>query len=98
MSANVGNNLKRNASKELAVFLALLFVGLVILPLSVYIVGRSLFGEYAGMGFSDFYGMLHSEMRSGAPAVWFLILSPYLAWQSLRLTVFGFRRAGKSQQ
>ncbi len=38
---------------------------------------------------------LHGELRTGEPVVWFLMLSPYLAWQLLRLTVYGFRRAGK---
>ena len=82
--------------RELAVFLVLLFAGLVILPLSIYLVGRGLFGEYGGSGFSDFYGMLHGEIRSGEPVVWFLVLTPYIAWQLLRLTIFGFRHTGKS--
>jgi len=98
MSANL-NKQKKTAMRELAVFLVLLFAGLVILPLSIYLVGRTLFGEYGGStGFSDFYGMLHSEMRSGEPVVWFLMLTPYIAWQMLRLTIFGFRHAGKSRQ
>jgi len=89
---------KRLASRESALFLILLFFGLAILPAIIYLVGRSLFGEYSGTGFSDFYGRLHGELRSGEPVVWFLILSPYIAWQLLRLTFFAFRRAGKSQQ
>jgi hypothetical protein len=89
---------KRLVTRESALFLILLFVGLAILPTIIYMVGRSLFGEYGGTGFSDFYGRLHRELRSGEPVVWFLVLSPYIAWQLLRLTFFGFRRAGKSQQ
>lgn len=89
-------NIKTAVVRELALFLVLLFVGLVILPLCVYVVGRSLFGEYAGTGFSDFYGVLHSKFRSGEPVVWFLMLSPYLIWQMLRMTISAFRRVGKS--
>ena len=95
MSAK-NENIRSAVVRELALFLVLLFVGLVILPLCVYIVGRSLFGDYAGSGFSDFYGVLHSEFRSGEPVVWFLMLSPYLVWQLLRVTISAFRHAGKS--
>jgi hypothetical protein len=56
-----------------------------------------MFGEYGGTGFSAFYGQLHSELRSGDYSVWFLVLSPYLVWQILRLTVKIFRRAGNPQ-
>ncbi len=98
MSAKANNSLKNIAVKELALFVVVLFFGMVFLPLFVYITGRTLFGEYAGTGFSDFYGMLHSELRSGQPAVWFLMLSPYLVWQLLRLSIFGFRHSGSSQQ
>jgi len=85
---------KRPAIRELALFLVLFFAGLVVLPILIYFVGYTLFGEYSGSGFSDFYQMLHGELRNGEPVVWFLMLSPYLAWQLLRLTVYGFRRAG----
>lgn len=78
--------------KEMALFLGLFFVGLVILPIAVYSVGESVFGEYAGAGFSGFYGTVHSAIRDGEPAIIFLVLSPYLVWQMLRLTVWGFRR------
>jgi hypothetical protein len=87
---------KSTARKELALFLVLFFTGLVVLPILIYVVGSALFGEYSGSGFSDFYQMLHGELRDGEPVVWFLMLSPYIAWQLLRLTIFGFRRAGKS--
>lgn len=86
---------KRTVVRELALFLVLFFAGLVILPILVYLVGRSLFGEYSGFGFSDFYQSLHADLRAGEPVVWFLMLSPYVAWQLLRLTAYGFRRVAK---
>jgi len=94
MSTDTGNKLKENAVRELALFLIALLFGMVLLPLFIYIIGRTLFGDYAGTGFSGFYGTLHSELRSGQAVVWFLMLSPYLAWQLLRLTILGFRRQG----
>ena len=38
--------------------------------------------------------MLMGELLSGEPAVWFLILSPYIVWQLLRLTFGAVRAAG----
>lgn len=87
-------NWKSLARKESILFLWLLLAGLFVLPLAVYVVGRALFGEYGGTGFSAFYGTLHSELRSGTPSVWFLILSPYFIWQLLRLTFRAFKLAG----
>ena len=102
--ANSGQNMsaspetqKKLVPGELMLFLVLFFVGLAILPALIYVVGHSLFGEYGGTGFSNFYGLLHSEFRSGQPVVWFLVLSPYIAWQLLRLTILGFRRASRSK-
>ena len=79
--------------KELLLFLILLLVGLFILPAAIYFVGSLIFGAYGGTGFSAFYGMLHSELRAGEPAVWFLVLSPYILWQLLRLTFHAFHSA-----
>jgi ACR3 family arsenite efflux pump ArsB len=90
--------MKKVATRELALFLVLFFTGLVILPVLIYLVGNALFGDYGGSGFSDFYQLLHGELRTGVPVVWLLMLSPYIAWQLLRLTITAFRQFGKSQQ
>jgi len=71
---------------------------MVILPFSVYSVGKSVFGEYGGTGFSAFYGTLHSALRDGEPAVLFLVLSPYLIWQLTRLTIWGFRQTWRARR
>lgn len=91
MSAS-SETLKKAATRESLLFLCLLFVGLFILPLSIYLVGKSVFGSYAGAGFSGFYGAIHSAIRDGESAVLFLVLSPYIVWQLARLTIWGFRR------
>ena len=81
---------------ELALALSLLFAGLVLLPLGIYLTGQSVFGEYGGAGFSDFYGRLSGEVRDGRPVVWFLVLSPYLTLMLLRLTIWAFLRARRA--
>ena len=84
-----------NLRKEAAVLAGFLFCGLVLLPVVVWFVGKAVFGAYGGAGFADFYGTLSGKIRSGDPAAWFLVLSPWLAWQVVRLTVFGWRAAAK---
>ena len=97
MSVNAAS-LKKTATKESALFLCLLFIGLLIVPLAVYIVGKSVFGEYGGTGFSDFYSTLHRSIREGESAVLFLMFSPYVIWQLTRLTIWGFRWTWRRQQ
>lgn len=83
-------------AKEAASFAGLLFAGLAILPVSIYLVGNAVFGEYGAGTLADFYADLLGKFIAGEPAVWFLLLSPYLLWQLCRLTVLAFRRAGGS--
>ncbi len=73
----------------------MLFVGLVLLPMLVWFVGKAVFGAYAGHGFADFFGTLSSGFRSGDSGTWLLVLSPWLALQLIRLAVAGWRFAGK---
>lgn len=92
------NRLRAIATKELALFTGLLFLGLVILPLIIYQVGQSVFGVYGGFGYGDFFSTLSSKIRTGDLVAWFLVLAPYLGWQCLRLAALGWRATGTSQQ
>ena len=78
---------KADARKEVLSFLLLSLAGLVALPALIYTVGSALFGDYGGTGFSAFYGSLHSDLRTGELAGWFLVLSPYIVWQLARSTM-----------
>lgn len=89
---------RRIATKELALLSGFLFLGLVIVPLLIYPVGQSVFGDYGGAGFGDFFGRLGSKIRQGDLSAWFLVLAPYLGWQCLRLMVLGWRAAGSTSQ
>jgi hypothetical protein len=89
------NPLSRVFRKEAAVFAGFLFFGLVLLPVLIWLVGKSVFGAYGGAGFADFYGTLSGKIRSGDLVAWFLVLSPWLAWQVMRLTFLGWRAAAK---
>ena len=83
---------RRIAVRESALFFGLLFIGFVIAPIAIYAIGQELLGEFGGYGYADFFGTLSAKIRSGDPAAWFFVLSPYLAWQVLRLAVLGWRK------
>lgn len=89
--------LKNRLLKETALLAILLFFGLAVLPLCIYLVGEAIFGEYGNGGFGSFFGALHRELREGEPAAWFLLLSPWLLWQLARLTLWGFRQLGRRE-
>ena len=86
---------KQFALREAAFFLGLLFFGLVLLPIGIYLIGSEIFGDYGGYGFRGFFGELSGKIRAGEKVAWFLVLSPYLVWQLLRLTVLAWRLAGR---
>jgi hypothetical protein len=89
---NSKSSVKRRVLREAALLTGLVFIGLVILPLSIYLVGQAVFGEYGNGGFASFYGELHRYLRDGEPVVWFLLLSPCLLWQLMRLTIVSSRQ------
>ena len=89
-------SLKQTLTREAALFFGLLFVGFVVVPMAIFLVGQQLFGEFGGQGYADFFGTLSAKVRGGEPVAWFFVLSPYLVWQTLRLTVFGWRRTRRS--
>lgn len=93
----MAKSLKQIAQKEAALFFGLLFCGFVLMPVGIYLVGQEVFGDYGGYGYADFFGTLSAKIRNGETVAWFLVLSPYLAWQTLRLTIFGWRSASRSQ-
>lgn len=89
------SSLSRILRKEAALFAGFLFLGLVVLPVVIWFVGKAVFGAYGGAGFADYYGTLSGKIRSGDLVAWFLVLSPWLAWQTLRLAILGWRAAAK---
>ena len=90
------NTLKQFVVKESALLLGLLFLGFIIMPIAIYWVGQDVLGEFGGHGYADFFGSLSAKIRSGDLVAWFFVLSPYLAWQTLRLTLFAWRATGKA--
>jgi len=87
--------MRKAITHELALLLGFLFIGLVLLPVAVYVVGQAIFGDYGGRSYGHFFAELSGRVRGGDAAAWFLVLSPYLGWQTLRLIALGWRMAGR---
>lgn len=90
------SSLKNTVRKEIALLTGLLFFGLVIMPVAIYWLGQGIFGDYGGQGYGDFFGTLSGKIRSGDAVAWFLVLSPYLVWQCLRLMALAWRMSGRT--
>ncbi len=86
---------RKIALRELVWFFGLLFFGLVLLPVAIYAIGQSIFGDYGGHGYGDFFRTLSGKIRGGDRVAWFLVLMPYLVFLALRLTRLGWRRANR---
>lgn len=97
-NSTIPPDLRQRVTKETALLAVLLFIGFVLLPIGIYAVGRIVFGTYGGMGYGGFFSMLSEKIRNGDVVAWFLVLSPYCAWQCLRLTAYAWRAAGRLQQ
>ena len=82
-------------TREMALLLGFLLLGLLLLPVAIYVVGLAIFGDYGGGSYGHFYSDLTSRIRRGDGAAWFLVLSPYLGWQTLRLVALGWRSASR---
>jgi len=89
------NSLKPALRKESLLFLYAFLAGILLLPIAIYFIGYALFGEYSGTSFSSFYSSLHGLLRSGEPAVWYLVLSPYLVLQLFRGAMHMLRRVSR---
>ena len=89
------SGITKTLKKEAALLAILLFLGLVILPILIWFVGKAVFGAYGGSGYFEFFGTLSGKIRAGDPVAWFLVLSPWLALQVVRLAIAGWRLAAK---
>lgn len=88
--------LRKIVRREVGLLAGLLFLGLVIMPIVIYLIGQNIFGAYGGQGFGDFFGTLSEKIRAGDTVAWFLVLSPYLIWQCLRLMALAWRISGRA--
>ena len=56
--------------------LAIMFVGLFIVPPLIWLTGRALFGPYANGGLFSLWGDFFGELARGARSAWVVALAP----------------------
>ena len=79
--------------KELVISGILLFVGLVVLPFCIYIVGQNVIGEYSpDAGAFGLVTAIWSDLGRFSIGAWILVLSPLAVIQLLRLSARIWRR------
>jgi hypothetical protein len=71
--------------RELAVALAFIAAGVLILPIAVYAVGTQVFGQYgADLGAVDLLLHVWGDFGRGSPLAFLLVLGPYAVTLLLR--------------
>jgi len=84
--------MKHIAIREASILGGCLVFGFLVLPALVFFVGQNVFGGYGGDGYGGFFSALASRVFTFNGSAWFLILSPYLALQIVRLVITGWRK------
>jgi hypothetical protein len=75
-------------NKELLIFGFLFFVGLVVLPVCIYIVGVNVIGEYSPeAGMSGLLLAIWGDVARLRISAWILVLSPWVVIQLVRLAL-----------
>ena len=65
--------------RELIIFLGLAVIGLTLVPLSIYLVGKRVLGNYGDGGIlKDLYADLYTRFIAFEPGAWILLLGPWL--------------------
>jgi len=71
--------------RELAIASGMLAFGLFLLPAAIYVVGQQLIGDYApGLGLLALAESIWIDLLALRLPAWILVLSPYVAVQSVR--------------
>jgi len=73
--------------KKTIIFILLFLLGLLVLPFLFFVVNDFVFGKYGGGGFVGFYNEHFISMKDFSPAAWFITLSPYLIYISIKITL-----------
>jgi hypothetical protein len=80
------------ATRELAIFVAALAFGVLVMPLAIHAIGHETLGEYANGGGGALLADFFRGLASGAKAFWAVALGPYAFILLLRAAVNVARR------
>jgi hypothetical protein len=94
--ANAAAVAPSRARRELMIFVILLACGLFLMPLLIWVVGRSALGPYTDGGPFALLVDFFSGLKSGSPVYWCVALGPYVLVMILR-GCWHFMRAPKRE-
>jgi hypothetical protein len=83
---------KPRALRELAIFLLILSVSILLMPLLIHAIGRETLGDYANGGAGALLADFVRALGRGALSFWAVALGPYVFFQLARLAVATARR------
>lgn len=88
-----GKSISSTLKRELIVAGVLIAIGLLVLPVAVYLVGQEVVGDYeSDAGLIGLLGQIWSDFVSLEPGAWLLVLSPYAIVQLLRFALLVMKR------
>lgn len=88
-----GKSISSTLKRELIVAGVLIAIGLLVLPVAVYLVGQEVVGDYeSDAGLIGLLGQIWLDFVSLEPGAWLLVLSPYAIVQLLRFALLVKRR------
>ena len=80
------------ATRELLTLVLCLAIGLTIMPILIWIAGKTELGPYGGGGLGALLADYYTALIKGSLAFWLVALGPYAAVWLLRGLRFWFRR------
>lgn len=84
--------------KEAIIFAIFLLAGLILIPMAIYMAGRAVFTDYQQyQGLGEFLGTFYRSLGSVSQSSWFIVFSPYLVIQCLRMSWRAMRGPRKTQ-
>lgn len=82
----------RGAQRELIVLGICLLIGMLLLPVAIWLVGDRLLGDYAHGGVGSLLADYYRGLAGGSLAFWIVAAGPYAAVWCVRLLRRGLRR------
>ncbi len=89
--------LSKPVLREVLLFAVLGAFGLIVLPIAIFYVGGLVFGDYGGDGFGQFFESILAKLGRGDRLAWFLVLSPYIVIQLLRIAMLAWRLSTRAE-
>jgi hypothetical protein len=83
-------------SRELAIALTGLLIGIGVMPLAIFYVGAATLGRYEGASLGRLYGSVFTGLAQASTASWVVLLGPYGLYLLFKALRAGWRAGASS--